>query len=96
MAAGMAIARRELGSSTAPALVLIHGLGASGRAFDLVAPLLAARFRVIVPDLPGFGRSGAVAAGGAYTMETLAGALVTLADGLRIDRFAAAGLSMGG
>src|SRR5215217_515214 len=36
----MAIARRELGSPTAPALVLIHGLAASGRGMDKVAPLV--------------------------------------------------------
>jgi pimeloyl-ACP methyl ester carboxylesterase len=84
----MPIARREHGSPDAPLLVLVHGLGASGRAFDLVAPLLAARFRVIVPDLPGFGETG----GAHTTIEGMARAVVELVDG----EFAAAGHSMGG
>ena len=88
----MAIARRELGSPTAPALVLIHGLGASGRAFDLVAPLLAARFRVIVPDLPGFGASG----GPATDVEGMARSVLGALDEDGVEEFAVAGHSMGG
>jgi len=88
----MAIARRELGSATAPALVLLHGLGASRRSFDLVAPLLAARFRVIVPDLPGFGASPGPAAG----VEGMARAVLEALDEDGVTEFAAAGHSMGG
>src|SRR6188508_3091065 len=73
----MAIARRELGSPDAPALVLLHGLGASGRALERVAPLLAARFRVIVPDLPGFGET----AGEHTTIEGMARAVLEALDG---------------
>ena len=52
------------------------------------APLLAARFRVIVPDLPGFGETG----GEHTTIEGMARAVVDLVDG----EFVAAGHSMGG
>jgi pimeloyl-ACP methyl ester carboxylesterase len=38
-----------------PALVLVHGLGGSHLNWDLVAPTLAERFRVLAVDLPGFG-----------------------------------------
>ena len=38
-------------------LVLIHGLGASAERWDQVIPLFADEFRVIVPDLIGFGYS---------------------------------------
>ncbi len=38
-------------------LVLLHGIGSSGKAWNPVIPLLAARFDVIVVDLPGFGDS---------------------------------------
>ncbi len=38
-------------------LVLIHGLGASAERWDQVIPLFAEEFRVIVPDLIGFGYS---------------------------------------
>jgi pimeloyl-ACP methyl ester carboxylesterase len=85
----MPIAHHELGSSDAPTLALLHGLGASGRAFDLVAPLLAARFRVIVPDLPGFGDTG----GPAATIEAMARAVLELMDA---GGFVAVGHSMGG
>ena len=40
-----------------PPLVLVHGLGVSGRYFLPIARTLAGRFRVVVPDLPGFGLS---------------------------------------
>jgi pimeloyl-ACP methyl ester carboxylesterase len=89
MAGSMPISRRELGSPDAPVLVLIHGLGASGRSLDRVAPLLAARFRVIVPDLPGFGHTG----GEHTTIEGMARAVLEVVDA---EQFAAAGHSMGG
>lgn len=38
-----------------PALLLLHGTGASSHSFRDLAPLLAKRFTVIVPDLPGHG-----------------------------------------
>ena len=88
----MAIARRELGSPDAPPLVLVHGLGASGRSFDLVAPLLAARFRLIVPDLPGFGETG----GKPATIEGMARAVQEALDADGVGELAAAGHSMGG
>jgi pimeloyl-ACP methyl ester carboxylesterase len=41
----------------APTVVLVHGLGGSHLNWDLVAPLLRSRARVLALDLPGFGRS---------------------------------------
>ncbi len=43
---------------SAPTVVLVHGLGLSGRYMEPTAALLAARYRLLVPDLPGFGDSG--------------------------------------
>lgn len=40
-----------------PAVVLVHGVGVSGRHLVPAAELLARRCRVWIPDLPGFGRS---------------------------------------
>jgi pimeloyl-ACP methyl ester carboxylesterase len=85
----MPIAHRQLGSPDAPVLVLVHGLGASGRVLERVAPLLAARFRVIVPDLPGFGETG----GEPTTIEGMARAVLEVVDA---EEFVAAGHSMGG
>lgn len=42
----------------APAVVLVHGLGVSGRYMLPTAEALASDYSVFVPDLPGFGRSG--------------------------------------
>jgi pimeloyl-[acyl-carrier protein] methyl ester esterase len=44
-------------------LVLLHGWGLHGGIFSALATALAERFRVYVPDLPGFGRSARVQAG---------------------------------
>jgi pimeloyl-ACP methyl ester carboxylesterase len=41
----------------APAVVLLHGLGVSGRYLEPTARVLAGPCRVLVPDLPGFGES---------------------------------------
>jgi 2-hydroxy-6-oxonona-2,4-dienedioate hydrolase len=41
----------------APAVVLVHGVGVSGRYMVPLAERLASGFRVYIPDLPGFGRS---------------------------------------
>ena len=48
----------ELGEGDGPPLVLLHGLGDSHRTWLEVAPALARRRRVYVPDLAGHGRSG--------------------------------------
>lgn len=40
-----------------PPLVIVHGLGGAAVNFTLLAPLLAARRRVLIPDLPGHGLS---------------------------------------
>ena len=40
-----------------PAVLLVHGLGASGRYWRLVAERLSGDLRIIAPDLLGFGRS---------------------------------------
>ncbi len=44
-------------SSDRPPLVLIHGLGASAERWEFVVPILRRHFRVVVPDLIGFGLS---------------------------------------
>jgi 3-oxoadipate enol-lactonase len=44
-------------------LVLLHSLLSDRASFDAIAPELAKSFRVIVPELPGFGRSQTVSGG---------------------------------
>lgn len=46
---------REAGPQDAPAVLLLHGFGASSHMFRKLIPELATGYRVIAPDLPGFG-----------------------------------------
>jgi pimeloyl-ACP methyl ester carboxylesterase len=54
---GFNVFYREAGRSDAPALLLLHGFPSAGHMFRDLIPALADRFRVVAPDLPGFGRS---------------------------------------
>jgi pimeloyl-ACP methyl ester carboxylesterase len=50
---------REAGPADAPVLLLLHGFPTSSHMFRQLLPLLATHFRVIAPDLPGFGQTKA-------------------------------------
>lgn len=46
---------REAGSSDKPVILLLHGFPSSSHMFRDLIPVLAPHFRVLAPDLPGFG-----------------------------------------
>jgi pimeloyl-ACP methyl ester carboxylesterase len=50
---------REAGPKDAPVLLLLHGFPTSSHMFRDLMPLLATQYRVIAPDLPGFGNTKA-------------------------------------
>ena len=52
---GAKVFYREAGASDAPVLLLLHGFPTSSHMFRDLMPLLSSEFRVIAPDLPGFG-----------------------------------------
>src|SRR6202051_5052224 len=54
---GFKIFYREAGSAQAPKLLLLHGFPSSGHMFRDLIRLLADRFHIVAPDLPGFGKS---------------------------------------
>lgn len=54
---GVQVFYREAGSATAPAVLLLHGFGASSYMFRELIPKLAEKYHVIAPDLPGFGQT---------------------------------------
>jgi len=56
---GLSIFYREAGPRDAPVLLLLHGYPSSSHYFRRLMPLLAERYRLIAPDLPGFGASDA-------------------------------------
>src|SRR5947209_1581200 len=63
------------------ALFLFHSLLSDRTSFDAVAPQLSKSFRVIVPELPGFGRSRPVSGGLADVADRMAEAVKDGADG---------------
>src|ERR1051325_9024808 len=64
-----------------PPLVLMHSLLSDRASFDSIVPTLSDSFRVVVPELPGFGQSEAVSGGLAAVADRMAGAVDDLADG---------------
>jgi pimeloyl-ACP methyl ester carboxylesterase len=54
---GFKIFYREAGAPDAPKLLLLHGFPSASHMFRDLIPLLADRFHIIAPDLPGFGNS---------------------------------------
>ena len=56
---GLNIFYREAGDPQSPALLLLHGFPTSSHMFRDLLPLLADRYHVLAPDLPGFGFSDA-------------------------------------
>jgi len=68
---GEKIFYRKAGNASAPALLLLHGFPSSSHQFRNLIPLLASKYNIIAPDLPGFGFTE-VPAGYTYTFENLA------------------------
>jgi 3-oxoadipate enol-lactonase len=68
-------------SGDGPPLLLFHSLLSDRASFDAIAPTLAKSFRVLVPELPGFGRSPAVSGGLADVADRMAGAVSDAAAG---------------
>jgi 3-oxoadipate enol-lactonase len=67
-------------SSEGPPLFLFHSLLSDRASFDLIAPQLARSYRVIVPELPGFGGSKAVSGGLAAVADRMAEMVRDAAD----------------
>jgi pimeloyl-ACP methyl ester carboxylesterase len=75
-------------------LLLMHGLGATKASWLTVLPQLAARYRVMVIDLPGFGRSSKPI--GRYDAAWFCGHMCRFLDSMGVERSHVAGNSMGG
>lgn len=88
---GISMAYREFGAGKP--LLLLHGNGNSGRMWDPLVPQLSAHYRLIIPDLRGYGRSTNPT--GEFTFRQAALDLLALLDTLKIERFRAVGNSGG-
>ncbi|KIJ47791.1 hypothetical protein M422DRAFT_248357 [Sphaerobolus stellatus SS14] len=52
---GVDVFYRSAGASSAPVVLLLHGFHASSFKFRNLIPLLGRKYRIVAPDLPGFG-----------------------------------------
>jgi haloacetate dehalogenase len=81
-----------------PALLLLHGFPETSFCWRRVAPALAERYAVVVPDLPGYGASAAPAGGPlgeGFSKREMAAAIVDLMGALGHERFAVVGHDRG-
>jgi pimeloyl-ACP methyl ester carboxylesterase len=91
----LALHAQVWGDATLPSLVALHGWLDNAGSFARLAPLLAARYRVIALDLPGHGHSGHLAAGASYHYVDYVQAVLAAADALQLDRYGLLGHSLG-
>jgi len=85
----------EWGDPARPPLLCFHGITQTAHSWDEVAPALAADYRVLCFDQRGHGDSD-WATDGTYARHEMAADIAALADALQLERFAVAGMSMGG
>ena len=80
---------REAGAPDGPVVLLLHGFPSSSHMFRDLIPILSDKYRVIAPDLPGFGFTTAPERGKfAYTFENLATTTDAFTQALGLDRYA--------
>lgn len=82
------------GDATRPALVLLHAIATDARLWSPQLPIWSQHFFLIVPDLPGHGKSAAEDA--VTTMTDYADGVAQVLDQLKIETAALAGISLGG
>jgi len=80
---------REAGPKDAPVILLLHGFPTSGHMFRDLMPALSDQYRVIAPDLPGFGNTVAPRRGEfEYSFDNLAKVIEGFVDALGLKRYA--------
>jgi len=86
---GIGVFYREAGPKDAPTILLLHGFPTAGHMFRDLIPQLSDRFRIVAPDLPGFGKSDMPAPDTfAYTFENIANVIDRFTEIIGLPRFA--------
>ena len=86
---GVSVFYREAGPPDASVVLLLHGFPTSSFQYRELIPRLADRYRVIAPDLPGFGFTEVPEKRRyKYTFDALANTLLTFTEALHLERYA--------
>jgi len=86
---GIKVFYREAGPKDAPTILLLHGFPTASHMFRDLIPQLADRFRLIAPDLPGFGQSDMPTRNAfTYTFENIANVIDRFGEVIGLHRFA--------
>ncbi len=85
----------EGGPKDGEVVVLVHGFGADKDHWSMAAPHITDRYRLIAPDLPGFGEND-LSLARSYRIKAQADRLVEFLDALGIEKCHLGGNSMGG
>lgn len=86
---GLQVFYREAGDPAASAVLLLHGFPTSSHMFRDLIPALADRYRLVAPDLPGFGFTDAPdRARFAYSFDRLADVVEGFTEAVGLDRYA--------
>jgi pimeloyl-ACP methyl ester carboxylesterase len=86
---GLNVFYREAGPIDAPHLLLLHGFPSSSHMFRDLIPLLADRFHIVAPDLPGFGLTDTPPRETFnYTFENIADVIGRFTETIGLNRYA--------
>jgi pimeloyl-ACP methyl ester carboxylesterase len=86
---GFNIFYREAGPKDAPVILLLHGFPSASHMFRDLIPLLADRFHIVAPDLPGFGQSDMPSREKfSYTFDNIANVMDRFTEVIGLDQFA--------
>lgn len=91
----LTLAAQVWGDAAAPPLLAVHGWLDNAASFALLAPQLAARWRVIALDLPGHGHSEHLPAGASYAYLEHVRHVLAAIDTLQLERYSLLGHSLG-
>lgn len=93
---GIRLRVRQAGQPDGPPLLLLHGWPESSRGWLKAVPFLADRYRLIIPDLRGFGASDMPEGTDQYSMMMVAGDILGILDWAGVEQASIAGHDFGG